>query len=59
MKRYVITYTGRKVGSLGFNHELVQREVEAESRSDAALKAYDTHEHIPGGVGGVIVTEKS
>ncbi len=45
MRRYRLRFYGRVNGALGLNSMHVV-EVEAESFEGAALKAYDTHEHI-------------
>lgn len=47
MHKFRVSFNGRKIGAIGlFGFHIV--EVEAETPEDAALKAYDTHEHISG-----------
>lgn len=54
--RYAITFYGKKKPSQHAAFpSLVEKEVEASSETEAALKAYDTHEHITGGELGVKV----
>jgi hypothetical protein len=43
--KYVATFSGRKVGALGVWSRFTV-EVEADNKEAAALKLYDTHEHI-------------
>ena len=52
--RYWLGFYGRKRGALGICHPC-ETVVEAESETEARTKAYDTHEHITGGVDGVDV----
>lgn len=54
--KYRLRFSGRKVGALGIGNPGVTTEVEADNPKEAALKAYDTHEHIWGGADGVLVT---
>lgn len=54
--RYRLRFSGRKAGALGIGNPGVTTEVEADNPKEAALKAYDTHEHIWGGADGVLVT---
>ena len=55
--RYEIEFYGTRNGSLNAAYkEHVVRTVEADTPDEAALKAYETHEHIPGGSAGVKVT---
>jgi hypothetical protein len=44
-KTYVLTFQGRKKGAIGVMHP-VRIEVKADSAEAAALKAYDTHDHV-------------
>lgn len=56
MAKYKLAFYGKKKGSVhGLFTSLVELEVEAASESDAAMKAYETHEHITGGAPGVKV----
>jgi hypothetical protein len=55
MPRYDLYFSGRRVGAIGITHPVLIT-VEADNEMAAALKAYDTHEHIAGGVNGVRVS---
>jgi len=52
MNKYRIVFHGRKIGALGTSSFQVL-DVEAETEDAARWKAYDTHEHISGGIEGV------
>lgn len=54
MPYYTLHFRGQRIGSLGLSHT-VSIGVEAPNPDSARWKAYDTHEHISGGVDGVIV----
>ena len=54
--KFRLRFSGRKIGALGVGNPGVTTEVEANTAKEAALKAYDTHEHIWGGTDGVLVT---
>ena len=45
MSTYALRFKGRVIGAIGLTGECYT-EVEADSREEAARKAYDTHEHI-------------
>lgn len=45
MKTYKISFFGRLKGAIGISYPCY-REIEAESKEEALLKLYDTHEHI-------------
>lgn len=49
MNRYRLAFYGRRVNALGIS-EFHVIDVEAEDEEKARLKAYDTHEHIHGGI---------
>ena len=58
MTKFLIEGEGSPVGSIGaFTRKRFRRVVERATPADAALAAYETHEHIPGGVDGVTVTD--
>lgn len=48
MPKYLIKFSGRRIGSLGSHYGYVSRIVEADDVEDARLRAYDTHERIHG-----------
>lgn len=52
--KYRIEFNGRTIGAIGIFYNIVL-EVEAENELAARWKAYETHEHIAGGVDGVRV----
>lgn len=52
--KYRIIFHGRKIGAIGVSSFQVV-DVEAESEEAARHKAYDTHEHIGGGLEGIQV----
>jgi len=54
---WYLKFYGRPVGGLdGTAAQYVERIVEAPAKHVAQLKAYDTHEHIPGGADRVVAT---
>lgn len=55
MAKYLIAGFGSPIGSIGMSGRKFRRCVEAESKEAAALKAYETHEHISGGAESVEV----
>lgn len=53
--KYVLRFYGVPKGSLNATVVVrVERVVEAETIEAARLKAYETHEHIPGGAENVL-----
>jgi hypothetical protein len=56
LRRFQIKFYGKKNGALGLSF-LVEKIVEAENEKLARMKAYDTHEHISGGLEGIYVRE--
>ena len=52
--KYRIMFHGKKIGAIGVSSFQVV-DVEAESIEAARRKAYDTHEHIGGGLEGIQV----
>lgn len=58
--KYRIRFEGCPIGRLNTAiKDIATRVVEADSPEAAQLKAYDTHEHIPGGAESVSVQEVS
>lgn len=56
--KYRIRFHGCPKGRLNTAvKDVVTRVVEADSREAAQLKAYETHEHLPGGAEAVSVEE--
>lgn len=54
--KYKLTFYGKRKGSVhGAFPSLTELEVESSSEDAAAMRAYETHEHITGGVMGVKV----
>jgi len=54
MNRYRLDFYGRRVRALGASGSQVV-DVEAANEEEAREKAYETHEHISGGLDGVRV----
>lgn len=54
--KFKLDFGGRRIGAIGIHYKC-SLIVEAASPEKAAWKAYETHEHIGGGVDGVAVTE--
>jgi len=52
--KYSLKFYGRKVGSIGLGQWWLFA-VEADSEQQAREKAYETHEHIDGGLEGIEV----
>lgn len=55
-QKFLIKFLGREIGAIGIT-DLVQIEVEADTPLQARWRAYTTHEHIVGGIDGVIAQE--
>ena len=56
--RWRIQFTGKLNGSLhALFPDFVTRYVDAATSAEARMRAYETHEHIPGGADGVKATE--
>lgn len=54
MSRYRLAFHGRKIRALGISGFHVV-DVDAKTEEQARLLAYETHEHISGGVDGIQV----